>query len=142
MNKEYTSIEDLDFFKELEQLIDDIWEEVMKWVPFARDTLGKQLVESADSSASNLVEGDGRYSYQEAIRFFQIARGSAREAQFWIRRARKRKLMTEQKADSLLERFSGIVPKINSLIRKRREWSHNQIREETVEYFVNEEVGN
>ncbi len=58
-------VEDLDFFKDLEELIDEIWEDVMTWPYFARDTVGKQLVEAADSSGANLVEGDGRYSYLE-----------------------------------------------------------------------------
>lgn len=126
-------VEDLDFFKDLEELIDEIWEEVMTWPYFARDTVGKQLVEAADSSGSNLVEGDGRYSHKEAIRFFYIARGSAREARFWVKRAKVRGLMAKNKADSFTKRFNDIIPKINSMISTRRKWL-GQIREESVSY--------
>ncbi len=126
-------VEDLDFFKDLEELIDEIWEEVMTWQYFTRDTVGKQLVEAADSSGANLVEGDGRYSHKEAIRFFYIARGSAREARFWIKRAKIRRLMAKEEADSFTERFNDIIPKINSIISTRRKWL-GQIREESVSY--------
>lgn len=128
-------IEDLDFFKNLEKLIDEIWDEVITWTPFIRDTLGKQLVESADSSAANLVEGDGRYSYREAIRFFHIARGEAREARHWLKRSKVRGLMNPDKADSFIERFNDIIPKVNSLIAIRRKWM-KQVREETADYMI------
>jgi len=42
MRNRNLEVEDLDFFKDLEELIDEIWEEVMKWQYFARDTVGKQ----------------------------------------------------------------------------------------------------
>lgn len=135
MRSRNLEVEDLDFFKELEKLIDEIWEEVMTWPAFARDTVGKQLVESADSSGSNLVEGDGRYSHKEAIRFFYIARGSAREARFWIKRARNRKLISKEKADYFTNRFNDIIPKINSIISTRRKWLR-QINEEPGFYLV------
>jgi four helix bundle protein len=91
------------------------------------------LAETADSSGSNLVEGDGRYSHKEAIRFFYIARGSAREARFWIKRAKIRGLMAKEKADSLTKRFDSIIPKINSMISTRRKWL-GQIHEESASY--------
>jgi len=54
-------------------------------VRLCRDTVGEQLAEAADSSGSNLVEGDERYSHKEAIRFFYIARGSAEKPDFGLK---------------------------------------------------------
>jgi len=134
MGKRYQKIEDLDFFKDLESLVDEIWEEVMTWQTFSRDTIGKQLVEAADSSGSNLVEGDSRYSYKESIHFFYIARGSATEARYWIKRAQKRGLISKEKSDSFIVRFDDIIPKINSIIGIRRKWL-NQFGEEQIGYL-------
>jgi len=38
---------------------------VKGWNYFDKDTIGKQLVRSADSIAANLSEGVGRYHYKE-----------------------------------------------------------------------------
>jgi len=38
---------------------------VDRWNYFQKDTVGKQLVRSADSIAANLSEGFGRYHYKE-----------------------------------------------------------------------------
>lgn len=38
-------------------LADEVWEIVIKWDYFAKDTIGKQLTKSADSVAANLSEG-------------------------------------------------------------------------------------
>lgn len=40
-----------------EDLSDEIWAEVLTWKPFARDTVGRQLVEAADSIGGNSAEG-------------------------------------------------------------------------------------
>lgn len=42
-----------------ERLADDIWKLVNSWEPFARDTIGTQVVRSADSADANIVEGIG-----------------------------------------------------------------------------------
>ena len=134
MATSYTPIEEFDMFAKLEKLIDEIWDEVVGWDTFTRNTIGQQLVESADSMGANLVEGDGRYSHKEGIRFFHIARGSGREARFWIKRARARKLMTEERADDFTNRTTEVLRWINSLIRKRKEWI-GMLREDTIEYL-------
>jgi len=36
-------VEDLDFFKDLEELIDEIWEEVMTWPAFVRGCVKSRL---------------------------------------------------------------------------------------------------
>src|SRR5690242_7751353 len=92
-------IEELDVFLLFEQIADWSWEAVQSWKPFPRDTVGKQLVRAADSINANLVEGDGRYGTADAIHFFVIARGSARETRLWVRRAKKRSLVPTGEAD-------------------------------------------
>ena len=61
----WTSIEDLQRFRQLELVSDSLWELVIGWPALARDTVGKQLIRAVDSVGANLVEGDGRFHHKE-----------------------------------------------------------------------------
>src|SRR5438105_2918038 len=91
--KEHVPIEQMEFFRIYVAVADWTWAAVGHWSPFARDTVGKQLVRAIDSVGANLVEGDGRYSDAEAVHFFYIARASARESKYWFQRAVTRGLI-------------------------------------------------
>jgi hypothetical protein len=52
--------EELEVYKLAESLANDIWEIVKKWDYFTKDTMGKQIVRSADSVCANIAEGRGR----------------------------------------------------------------------------------
>lgn len=62
---EYT-LEKLDVYISAELFSDEIWVLVNKWDQFKKDTIGKQLVISADSISANMAEGYGRYFYKES----------------------------------------------------------------------------
>lgn len=132
--EEWQSIEEFQAFKELERLSDEVWDLVAAWNPLAKDTLGKQLVRAMDSVGANLVEGDGRYTVKEKVHYCYIARGSLKEAGYWMRRAQQRHLVKESQAEPLIERMERMHRWINTLIRKRREWM--EVREDTEEYFT------
>lgn len=59
---------------------EEVWNLVIKWDYFAKDTIGKQLVRSMDSVAANLSEGYGRYHFKEAKNFSYYSRGSLYES--------------------------------------------------------------
>jgi four helix bundle protein len=84
-----TNFENLRVYKLSEELADAIWDIVMKWDAFAKDTVGRQIVRSADSVGANIAEGTGRHSFQDNRRFVKIARGSLNETQHFLRRAFK-----------------------------------------------------
>lgn len=44
----------LRFSQMAEELADAVWGEVVNWSPFPRDTLGRQLVDAADSVGGNI----------------------------------------------------------------------------------------
>ncbi len=48
-----TNFERLRVYQLSEKLADQVWEVVLGWNNFARDTVGKQLVRSADSVGAN-----------------------------------------------------------------------------------------
>jgi four helix bundle protein len=81
--------ENLQVYQLAEDLSDQIWPIVKKWDKLAKDTVGKQLIRSADSIGANIAEGSGRGSYQDNRRFVRIARGSLFETRHWLRRAYK-----------------------------------------------------
>lgn len=70
-----TKFENLRVYQLSEELADEVWKIVSAWDCFAKDTVGKQLVRSADSVGANIAEGEGRGSYQDNRRFIKIARG-------------------------------------------------------------------
>lgn len=57
----FQEVEDLRILKEAEDIADQIWDQIIEWDYFAKDTVGKQLVKAADSIGANIVEGQGRF---------------------------------------------------------------------------------
>ena len=114
MNK--TGFENLRVYNLAEEIEDLIWEIVSKWDYFAKDTIGKQLVNSADSIGANLAAGYGRGSHADNRRFAKISRGSLFEVKHWLRRAYKRKLLSEQEITALQEIIKELTPKLSSYI--------------------------
>ena len=56
------SFQQLRVYQLAETISNEIWFIVKKWEDFAKDTMGKQIVRSADSVGANIAEGHGRYS--------------------------------------------------------------------------------
>ena len=52
--KERTNFEKLQVYQLSEKLADNVWNIVMAWDSFAKDTVGKQIVRSADSIGANI----------------------------------------------------------------------------------------
>ena len=111
-----TNFENLRIYKLSELLADEIWDIASGWKPFARDTLGKQIVRAADSVGANIAEGSGRGSSQDNRRFIRMARGSLCETQHWLRRAFNGKLLTNPQVDNLKPLIDELSPKINSYL--------------------------
>jgi four helix bundle protein len=96
-----TGFEDLRVYKLAEDIADLVWKTVLRWKRLAQDTIGKHLINSADSIGANIAEGTGRASYAENRRLTKIARGSLFELKHWLRRAFKRQLLTQSEIDAL-----------------------------------------
>src|SRR6478609_662432 len=89
-------LDDLEVYNLSENLGDKVWMMVLKWEPFAKFGLGKQLTSSVDSISANIAEGYGRFFIKENINFCFYARGSLLETKSWIRKALVRKLISEE----------------------------------------------
>jgi four helix bundle protein len=111
-----TNFENLRVYQLAEELSDKVWEIVLGWDLFARDTVGKQLVKAADSIGANIAEGTGRGTYVDNRRFVRIARGSLNETKHWLRRAYIRQLLTVKQVDNLKPLMNELGPKLNSYL--------------------------
>ncbi len=111
--------EDLEVYKLAEKLANQIWFIVQKWDHFSKDTLGKQIVRSADSVCANIAEGRGRYNYQDNQRFIKIARGSLYETISFLRLAYSRKLLDNEQVAKLKPIISELPPKLNAYLKSR-----------------------
>jgi four helix bundle protein len=114
---EKTNFGKLQLYKLAEKLADETWNIVVAWDHFARDTVGKQIVRSADSIGANIAEGSGRGSDADNRRFLRMARGSVYETQHWLRRAYKRRLLSKNHVDNLLPIINELTPKLNAYLR-------------------------
>lgn len=114
---ERTNFENLRVYQLAESLEDEIWGIVMRWRVFARDTVGEQLVSSADSIGANIAEGSGRGSVIDNRRFVRMARGSLYETKHWLRRAYKRKLLTTEQTESLKQTMDELTRTLNGYLR-------------------------
>lgn len=114
---EKTGFENLRIYLLSEELADLTWKVVTQWQSFAKGTLGKQMVNAADSVGANIAEGTGRGSYAENRRFAKIARGSLFEVKHWLRRSYKRKLLTEQEIEKFKLLTEELIPKLSAYIR-------------------------
>ena len=112
-----TSFEDLEVYQLAEKLADEIWFIVINWDNLAKNTVGKQIIDSSDSVSANIAEGCGRFNYKDNSRFIKIARGSLYETKNWLRRAYLRKLLTDEQVEKIKPILEELLPKLNAYWR-------------------------
>lgn len=110
-------IKDLQLYQECLVVEEKIWSIVISWDYFSRDTVGKQLVRSADSISSNIAEGFGRYFYKENKQFCFYSRGSIEETKGWLYKAKSRNLITEKQHQELIQTLERIHKRLNAYIK-------------------------
>ena len=116
----YDQIEDLRIVKLAEEISDKLWDIVLKWSYFEKDTVGKQLVRAADSIGANISEGYGRHHKNDIVRFLFISRGSLQETKYWLKRAFIRKLIQPLDFEHLLFSLNNLAPQLNAFISAKK----------------------
>ena len=110
---------EMDVYQLAEEISDMIWDDFDTWPIKAQNTLGYQVIRSADSIAANLAEGYGRYTPADRAKFYRYARGSFEETKCWLRKAARRGVISEP---SRRQEYKNIIdelgPKLNAFIRK------------------------
>lgn len=110
-------IEEIEVYNLAETFAEDIWNIVIAFPMIAKDTMGKQLIRSADSISANIAEGFGRYHYKDNKNFCYYSRGSIIETKSWLRKAFSRKLINESDYSTLLQKLETIHLKLNIYIK-------------------------
>nr|WP_205058269.1 four helix bundle protein [uncultured Pedobacter sp.] len=110
-------LEDLEVYNLSEVISDKIWDIVMGWEYFAKDTIGKQLCRAADSISANIAEGYGRYHFKENKNFCYYSRGSILEVKSFLRKSKNRNLISEDCYSELYTELQTIHLKLNAYIK-------------------------
>lgn len=100
-------------------LSDKVWEFVVRWEYFTRDTIGKQWVRAADSVSANISEGFGRNTYKDSRSFYYISRGSLYESKTWLDKAKRRKLISEDDYKIMYSEHNVLGYKLNNFIKSQ-----------------------
>ncbi len=117
METDFLNIEKIDAYNRSFNLSNSIWDIVVNWNYFEKDTVGKQLVKSADSISANIAEGFGRYHKKDKIKFYRYSNGSLLESIDWIKKSEIRGLITKEQFDFLIEHFNELPKELNQLIK-------------------------
>lgn len=140
MTKELT---ELRVFQMAEELADSVWKLVEKWSPFAKSTIGEQLVRAADRVGATISEAHGRYHFGEKLQFIYYSRGSLYETRFWLRQAFKRKLMTNDEAHHFAALLEPMALSINNFANSIRDLrSTTTLKESRPEYGATDPITN
>ena len=116
-----TNFENLHVYQLSERLADEIWDVVIAWDYFAKETIGKQIVRSADSISANIAESHSRYHFKDKAKFGYYARGSFEETKSWLRKVIKRNLINDEVKAELVQKMETIGPKLNALINSYKQ---------------------
>lgn len=110
-------MDDLVVYQLAMSLGEKIWVMVDKWNDFQRNTIGSQLVRSADSIAANISEGYGRFHFKENKNFCYYARGSLYETKTWISKAKNRNLIAVADFEELKTELNHLAKILNLYIK-------------------------
>ncbi|MBU4331738.1 four helix bundle protein [Patescibacteria group bacterium] len=116
----YISLDNLKVYQLSRGYSREAWSvyEILNWQ--MKKVIGDQFIKSADSVGANIAEGYGRFHYLDKVRFYYNARGSLLESRHWLELLKERKLITQEKYNSMLEIYKNLTPGLNGLISSTR----------------------
>lgn len=110
-------LEELKVYQLSMEIGEEIWSLVSRWRYFEKETIGKQLVRSADSISANLSEGFGRYHFKESKNFYYYARGSLFETKTWLKKSANRSLIEDEVFQKIAVNLDILGAIINNFIK-------------------------
>lgn len=110
-------LEDLKLYQECLDFEQEVWNIVTEWEGFNKDTVGKSFLEAADEISGNIAAGYGRYDFKDKKHFCYQSRGYLLKTKGWLIKSKERELVSEEKADELIEFIEKIHRMLNAYIR-------------------------
>jgi four helix bundle protein len=107
--------EKLEVYQKAVSLADTVAELIQEF-PRGFGFLADQLNRAALSIATNLAEGNGRFTKPDRKNFFTIARGSVQECVPLLEIARRRGMIDESKHNALKQELETIAKMVSGLI--------------------------
>jgi len=113
----FLMLNDISAYKIAFALSNYVWDIIIDWNYFEKDTVGKQFVRAIDSISANIAEGFGRYSKKEKIHFYRYSFGSLKESLDWNEKSKIRKLLTPEEYNHISGELLRLPREINFLIK-------------------------
>ena len=117
MDRKYLDLMDIKAYRIAFDLSNYVWDVVLKWDYFSRDTVGKQYVKAIDSISANIAEGFGRYHKKEKVHFYRYSFGSIKESMDWTLKLKKRNLFSEDNYNYIFAKLDELPKEVHSLIK-------------------------
>lgn len=114
--QKYLKLNDIEAYKISFKLSNLVWDVVIKWDYFAKDTVGKQFTRAIDSISANIAEGFGRYNKKDKVKFFRYSLGSVYESLDWNEKAHSRSIIGQDDYSLIFTELMKLPKSINSLI--------------------------
>lgn len=119
--KKFLKLNDVECYKLSFHLSNYIWEIVIKWDWFAKNSVGLQFTKAADSISANIAEGFGRYFKKDKINFYRYSQGSLKESFDWNEKVKVRKLITQYEYEYIYSELEKLPKAINQFIKYTNE---------------------
>jgi four helix bundle protein len=117
MSSKYLSIESYDAYIASFELSNYVWNIIIRWNYFEKDTVGKQFARATDSISANIAEGFGRFSKKDKIRFYYYSLGSVLECKDWNNKCHERSIISHKEYNYIKTRLDRLPKEINQLIQ-------------------------
>lgn len=105
----YLQLNDIDCYKRALSLSNYVWNIVITWNYFAKQTVGIQFVTAIDSNSANIAEGFGRYGKKDKIKFYYYSFGSVKESLDWNEKSKVRKIITKEQYAHILKELQELL---------------------------------
>lgn len=104
-----------------EKLAALLWNEVMTWQDFAKESVGKELIESADNVGAKIAAAYGQSTEKDQFFYLRLSNSALFETRHWLRLAYKRNLLSAECANSLKTVLDELSTKLNeSLLQLKK----------------------
>ena len=111
----HSEFRDLVAYRRASETANYLYDEVARWKPVDRWSLGVQLTRAADSIGANIAEAESRRQVDRR-RYLIIARGSLQETEHWLARARARGLVPrsyDSEIALIARTLSGLIRRLS-----------------------------
>ena len=117
METKFMTVESYGAYRISFALSNDVWNIIINWKYFEKDTVGKQFARAIDSISANIAEGFGRFSKKDKIRFYYYSLGSIYECLDWNEKCFKRSIISHDEYVHIKNKLDLLPKEINQLIK-------------------------